>query len=105
MPDLPGGIGRCLELLYCFLKLQPLALATILLWSETVQLICESSPSVVDSLPIGFKLPSLSVAVVFRAELRRDDLLKTLLFVCIKITGIWFSIPEPLLHWGVGVWL
>ena len=33
--DLPGGVGRRLELLYCFVTLRPLALATILLRSVT----------------------------------------------------------------------
>ena len=31
LPNLPGGVGRCLELLYRFIKSRPLALATILL--------------------------------------------------------------------------
>ena len=31
----------CAYLLYCFVKLWPLALATILLWSETIYFICE----------------------------------------------------------------
>ena len=66
-----------------------------------------SLPSVVNSSPICFRLPSLILAVVFCAKLTQDDLLKSLLFVYFKITGILFSIPEPDLHWGVGVrvWL
>ena len=37
--DLPVGVGRRLELLYCFVKLRTLALANIRLWSEQSSLL------------------------------------------------------------------